>query len=175
MNVIGSYLGIDPGASGGIAILTPDGIAQVFRIPKTESDLAQLFESRIVPARIAYCLIERVHSFPGAGVASMFTFGRNAGILIGLLLAHSIPFEEMEPRTWQKALGIPARVKRPKNPKPMMQYPAEESHTEFKNRLRSKAQTLFPALDITLATADALLIAEVARRIQVGYQGRMTA
>ncbi len=175
MNILGSFLGVDPGANGGLALLTQDGIAQAFRIPPTEGDLAQLFESRIVPARVAYCLIERVHSFPDAGVASMFTFGRGVGVLIGLLLAHKIPFEEIEPRIWQKALGIPPRVKKPKKPKPFMQYQPEETPTQWKNRLRAKAQALFPNIEVTPATADALLIAEVAKRIRVGYQGRMTA
>lgn len=171
MNVIGSFLGVDPGANGGFAIISGDGIAQAFRMPKTEADVARLFEERIVPARVVYAIIEAVHSFPGQGVASSFTFGRNAGLLIGLLLAHGISFEEVPPRTWQKALGIPPRIKTPKKPKPFMQYPAEESNTDWKNRLKAKAQTLFPGLDITLATADALLIAETARRIRVGYQG----
>jgi hypothetical protein len=72
-------------------------------------------------------------------------------------------------------LGIPQRIRKPKKPKPFLQYPAEESVSEWKNRLRAKAQALFPGLDLTLKTADAALIAEVAKRIQVGYQGRQTA
>jgi hypothetical protein len=144
-------------------------------MPPTESDIARIFDTEIIPADVSYCLIERVHSFPGAGVSSMFTFGRNAGLLIGILLANHIPHEEIEPRTWQKALGIPPRIKKPKKPKPFIQYPAEETQAQWKNRLRSKAQTLFPNLNITLATADALLIAEVARRIQIGYSGRQIA
>jgi hypothetical protein len=175
MSILGSFCGIDPGQNGGVALISADGVVQAFRMPPTEGDLAKLFEFRIAPARVAYCLVERVHSFPDAGVAGMFTFGRGVGVLIGLLLAHKIPFEEIEPRAWQKALGIPPRVKKPRKPKPMMKYPAEESLTQWKNRLRAKAQQLFPHLEVTMATADALLIAECARRIRVGYQGRMTA
>ena len=173
-SVLGNFLGIDPGLSGGIALISADGIAQAFQMPKTEGDLARLFEQRIRPAQVSYCLLERVHAFPDSGVSGMFRFGRNTGLLIGLLLAHKIPFEEMEPRTWQKALGIPPRMKKPRKPKPMIKYRPEETKTEFKNRLKAKAQALFPGIDITLATADALLIAEVARRIRVGYQGRKT-
>lgn len=175
MNIIGCYLGIDPGANGGLALITHDGAVQAFRMPPTEADMALLFAARLDPPNISYCLIERVHSFPDQGVASAFTFGRNVGILIGLLLAHKISFEEIEPRAWQKALGIPPRVKKPRKPKPFMQYPPEEKQSEWKNRLKGKAQTLFPGVEVTLYTADALLIAEVAKRIRVGYQGRMTA
>lgn len=172
MTAIGNYLGIDPGLSGGLAIISTDGIAQAFRMPRTEPDIARLFEQRIKPAGISFCIIEAVHSFPGQGVSSSFTFGRNAGLLIGLLLAHKIPFEEIQPRAWQKALGIPPRVKKPRKPKPFMNYPAEETQSEWKNRLKIKAQQLFPEVDVTLYTADALLIAETAKRIRIGYQGR---
>lgn len=198
MNQLACVAGIDPGATGGIAIINPDGIAMAWPCPKTEADLAQLFRECIQPASITFCLIERVHAIPAeyakdaagkpiydakgkpvrkSGVSSvaMMSFGRQVGVLIGLLLAHEIPFEEMDPKTWQKALGIPPRRRKPRKPKPFIQYPSEESKSEWKNRLKAKAQALFPGLDITLATADALLIAEVARRIRVGYRGRMTA
>jgi hypothetical protein len=165
---IETVAGIDPGASGGIAIISGDNIVQAFPIPKTEGDIALLFAERIKPAGITYCVLEAVHSFPGQGVVSSFTFGRGVGLLVGLLMAHRIPFEEIPPRTWQKALGIPPRIKAPKRPKPFMTYAPEESQSEWKNRLKAKAQQLFPEIKITLSTADALLIAEAARRIRVG-------
>jgi len=174
-NALGNFLGIDPGLSGGIALISAEGITQAWAMGKTEGDIAKLFEQRIRPAQVTYCLIERVHAFPDAGVSGMFNFGRNVGVLIGLLLANHIPFEEMQPRAWQKALGIPPRVKKPKKPKPWIQYPPEESISQWKNRLKAKAQTLFPQLEITLATSDALLIAEVARRVRVGYRGLRSA
>jgi hypothetical protein len=160
-----AWMGIDPGMSGGLAVLGDDGPLIVVKTPPTEGDLARLFETAIAPLGIASCLIEAVHSFPEQGVASAFTFGRGAGILIGLLLAHKIRFEEIQPTAWQKLLGIPPRVKLPKKPKPLLVYPAEESHTQWKNRLRAKAQQLFPGVEVTMAVADALLIAEACRRM----------
>jgi hypothetical protein len=150
-----TFLGIDPGKSGGLAMITSDGIDQVFKMPETESDIARLFEERIKPAGVSFCYIEKVHSFPGEGVSSSFKFGKNTGLLIGLLLAHKISFEEKMPIFWQRALGIPPRRKKP----------TEELKREFKNRLKDTAQKLFPHLKVTLKTADALLIAEAARRI----------
>lgn len=99
-------------------------------MPKTEGDIAQLFENRIRPAEVAFCLIEKVHAIPSErvingkpvkGISSVasFTFGRNVGVLTGLLLAHKVPFQEMDKRTWQKALGIPQRIKNPQKPNPM--------------------------------------------------------
>jgi hypothetical protein len=159
------YLGIDPGQSGGIVVLADDGTVHLIsKMPATEGDLAQLFEHQISPLGISYCLIEKVHSFPDQGVASSFTFGRGTGILIGLLMAHKIRFEEITPQAWQKLLAIPPRVKKPKKPK-LPFYPPDESQAEWKNRLKAKAQQMFPSVGVTLATADALLIAETCRRM----------
>lgn len=166
MESIGVYCGIDPGLSGGIAVISAEDVVQVFEMPETEGDLAELFETRIAPSRISFCLIEKVGAFPGQGRSGIFTFGRGTGLLVGLLLAHHISHQEIRPQDWQRALGIPPRRTLPKKPKPGKYYPAEEPKREFKRRLRAKAQALFPGILIDLKTADALLIAEVARRIR---------
>jgi Holliday junction resolvasome RuvABC endonuclease subunit len=100
-------------------------------------------------------VIEHVHAMPKQGVSSTFKFGVGYGGLRMALIAASIPFEEVTPRTWQKALGVVVRKK-------------TETKTQFKNRLKAKAQQLFPRESITLKTADALLIAEYCRRKQLG-------
>jgi hypothetical protein len=94
MTALGTFCGIDPGLSGGIALLSGEGIALAFQMPKTEGDIAQLFENRIRPAEVAFCLIEKVHAIPSErvingkpvkGISSVasFTFGRNVGVLTG--------------------------------------------------------------------------------------------
>lgn len=137
-----SVLGIDPGQSGGLAVLK-NGVALAWKMPETERDLQDLFEE-ISREGVDFALIEAVHSMPKQGVASSFKFGRNYGFLRGMLIASRIPFEEVTPQRWQKALGC-------------------LSHGE-KNVTKAKAQQLFPLLKVTHATADALLIAEYARR-----------
>lgn len=143
------FLGIDPGQSGGIASLMvengQDAIA--WKMPETERDIWRLVASRApdgdCPATFA--AIERVHSMPKQGVASSFKFGRSYGFLRGCLIASGIPFEEVAPQVWQKAMGCLSRGD--------------------KNVTKAKAQQLFPSLKITHATADALLLAEYAQRI----------
>jgi len=160
MNLIGNYLGIDPGKAGGFAIISGqpyDGIVQTFEMPDTEMDIKRLFEQRIYPARIAFCCIEWVHGIHGAASGSMFTFGRGVGVLIGLLMAYGIPFEECRPQEWQKMLQITPRKKKNKS------GPGETTR-QWKNRLKGHAQKLFPDVEVSLETADALLLAEVARR-----------
>lgn len=152
-----SILGIDPGASGGVALLSSPmeevvssgelrwdkalGTA-VWKMPETERDLWDLLDM----LDIDHAYIEAVHSMPGQGVASTFKFGQNYGMLRGFLIALGIPFETVAPHKWQQALGC-------------------LTHGD-KNISKAKAQELFPSLKITHATADALLICEYGRRQQ---------
>lgn len=153
------FLGIDPGASGGIAMLdgnSDDGwTTSAVPMPATERDVWEVFD---VPMSDVFACIEKVGGYvagnPTPGSA-MFTFGRGVGLLHGFLIALSVPYEEVPPRTWQKALGISPRGK-------------DESKGSFKNRIKAVAQKLFPGAGVTLKTCDALLLAEYCRRKRTG-------
>ena len=145
------YAGIDPGQSGGLAMI--DNNVSVVKMPSTDQDIWNWFSN--LKNTKCFAVIEKVHSMPGQGVASTFKFGMGYGGLKMALTASGTPFEEITPRKWQKALGIVPRSK-------------TESKTEFKNRLKAKAQQLFPDIKMTLAICDALLIAEYNRRNQKG-------
>lgn len=131
-------MGIDPGWSGGVAVVSAEGIAFA-------TGFANMTERDIYDAIIGFrknvtvCYIERVHSMPKQGVSSSFKFGHNYGFLRGCITALGIPFVEVSPQKWQSALGCLSGGD--------------------KNRTKSKAQQLYPSLKITHATADALLIA----------------
>lgn len=156
------YLGIDPGASGGLAeigAVTHDG-DRIVSMPKTEGDVWSWFDGwkHIAPDSVAkpFAIIEQQIPRPTffKGHASILKstcllYGSYMQ-LRGMLLAARIPFEAVIPQTWQKAFGL---VKK-----------KGESPTKWKNRLKAKAQQLFPSEKVTLATADALLIAEFCRR-----------
>ncbi len=139
------YLGIDPGGSGGLALVS-EGFAQAWKIPEAETDAADLLRTHAPAIRIAY--IENVHSMPKQGVSSSFKFGRSYGFLRGLLIALQIPFEQIEPRVWQQRMNCRTGGD--------------------KNVSKAQAQQLWPHLRITHAIADALLIAEACRRFHTG-------
>ena len=151
------YLGLDPGASGGIAWVSSDSVESV-AMPSTDRDIwdwltapGPFGEERTLPT---HAVLEKVNGYVGDGGnpgSAMFKFGTSYGSLKMALTAAGIPFEEIPPQTWQKALGIPKRKK-------------GESKTVWKNRLKAHAQRLFPQEKITLATADALLIATYCKR-----------
>jgi crossover junction endodeoxyribonuclease RuvC len=105
-------------------------------------------------------MLEKVHAMPGQGVTSMFKFGQNYGFVRGCLFSSGIPFEDVHPKTWQKEFAITPRK-------------SGEAKGLLKERLRAKAQQLFPDLAIwseprslgkQRAICDALLIAEYCRR-----------
>lgn len=143
------YLGIDPGQSGGIAAIVPDGIETHKFKNKTEWDISEIFSLYALSVTTpglggAFAFIESVHAMPKQGVSSTFKFGKSYGFLIGLLTAHKIPFSFVTPQAWQKAMGC-------------------MTHGD-KNISKAAAQRLWPMLKITHAIADAMLIAEHCKR-----------
>lgn len=163
-------LGVDPGLGGGIA-LNCDGTLYVWKMPETDDDLVNLFEDIQISYGIDFCVLEEVSarptyvggpggsSVPVQGVVQTWNFAENYGLIRGVLAAMKIKRQRVRPQAWQKALGIPPRRKDPR-----------ETQTEWKNRLKAKAQELFPGVKITLAVSDAALISEVARRMMVGVK-----
>lgn len=142
-------IGIDPGASGGIAWIQ-DGKPCVEKMPETMADLweliSELYEHTHQRSGLFSCkaYIEQVYSSPQMGVKSAFSFGQSFGQLEMALTAASIPFERITPQKWQKAMGCMTKGD--------------------KNVSKRRAQELFPDLKITHATADAILIAEYGKR-----------
>ena len=141
------FLGLDPGKSGGVAVHSGTiVIAECW--PETESDIWDLLRTLTRSEPDLFAMIEKVHSMPKQGVASSFTFGRGYGFLRGCLVGLGIPFEEVTPQKWQKAMGCMSKGN--------------------KNVTKAKAQQLFPYLDVTHAVADAILISEYCRRVRTG-------
>lgn len=150
-------LGCDPGASGGIAALDDSGTKLALeKMPATERDLFNLIRDikggySYDPQWVAYT--EAVHSMPGMSVSAMFNFGKGYGGLRMALIANDIRLESVTPQKWQKAVGMTPREK-------------TETKVQWKQRLKARAQELFPGIPFTLATSDAILIAEYGRRIE---------
>jgi len=130
------YLGIDPGKSGGLAMVSNKQPPMTWKMPQTEADLFAVLDGMPTPE---FAIIEKVHSTPQMGVKSAFTFGRYYGMLLGTLTAWQIPFSEERPQVWQKHMKCLSRGD--------------------KNVTKRRAQQLYPGVPITHATADAILIA----------------
>ena len=159
------YIGIDPGANGGVAAISEQSVEWRAMTP-SRLMLAQFLED--FPFCNTVAVVELNSSSPQMGVASAFTFGKNCERPCAMLSALGILYEEIRPQVWQKFLHIPPR-KKAKNGK------GGETNTQWKDRLLSKAQQMFPGIGlweqtktVQKAICDALLIAEYCRRIQLG-------
>lgn len=137
-------LGIDPGKSGGFAIVTDiNGEAHAFD-KLTPTDIVLLLKHLPHPIEVAY--IEQVSAMPKQGVCSVFAFGQNYGWWQGVLNALGIPIERVSPLKWQTYMKCRTGGN--------------------KNISKARAQEIFPYTKMTHAIADALLIAEYGRRIR---------
>ena len=100
-------MGIDPGQSGGIAVISEIGEAWLERMPQTErdtSDAVTMWTNQDNVGTSIQALIERVHSMPKQGVSSTFKFGQNYGFLRACLIGARIPFQEITAAQWQGKL-----------------------------------------------------------------------
>lgn len=140
-------IGIDPGKSGSIVILRSNGKVEKYKMPETPRDLNDLMRTM----RGNYlCFLEKVHGMPGMSGGGMFRFGENYGWITMALISNSIKTELVTPQKWMAYYEFGTK--------------GSMTGTQWKNKLRAKAQMLFPKEIITLQFADALLIAEYGRR-----------
>ena len=141
------FIGIDPGKSGGLGIIYNDKY-YVKHCPNTVSEMADelILINDMAPDISKYAIIEAVHSMPGQGVKSVFTFGKGYGQWLGILSTLKIPYIEVTPHKWMKWYGSMPKEKKAR-----------------KNHLKHLAQQRFPDVKITLSTSDAILIANYLR------------
>ena len=139
-------IAIDPGASGGIAWSDDFGAKGCQSMPETHGDVCDRLRELVASATETTVYLEKVNGFMGnaAPGSAMFNFGRGVGYIEGCLAAMGCPVIEVPPQKWIKAMGLGTR--------------GEMTKGEWKNKLKSEAQRRYPALTVTLKTADALLI-----------------
>jgi Holliday junction resolvasome RuvABC endonuclease subunit len=105
-------LGIDPGLTGGLALLDLDKLT-VIPMPvlklkdKQTLDLGVLVQ-KLQEMQPDHVCIEQQQSMPKQGLSSTFRTGYHYGVLIGVLAALKVPYETISPRQWKKAMQVPA-------------------------------------------------------------------
>lgn len=146
-------IGIDPGANGGIVVIDVSGM-KAYKMPDTFPDIYGLL-SEIVGDNAAstVAILEDVgHGMPGQSSSATAKFARHCGHLEMALYALGIRTVMVTPQKWQKFYSN------------SLGKSSSYTKNEWKNRLKSLAQQMFPGLKVTLCTADAALIAEYGRR-----------
>lgn len=146
------YIGIDPGQSGAMAIISDDPYSKPLLIPFDEKRyINECYLFKNYYKENTKCCLEHVSAMPGQGVTSMFKFGENFGFIQGVLQSFSIPYELVRPQKWKKEFSI----------------------TSDKNTSIEVCKRLFPGVNLKRTDrcrkdddglAEALLMAEYARR-----------
>lgn len=142
-------IGIDPGKSGGISIfsLTKNCLIESIRMPETPLDLLNFFK---IYSNNSIAFLEKVGGLPGMGGSPMFNFGAGFGHIQMALLACKIQTEEVTPQKWQKEFQLGTKGK--------------STTSVWKNKLKAKAQQLYPSVNMNLMISDSILIMEYGRR-----------
>ena len=110
-------IGIDPGLSGGIAVLDDLKIYDIFDMPimsegkknKNQLNSAQLvniINEHVLKNEDTFVIVEQVSAMPGQGVTSMFNFGQSFGILKGICNAMQLPMYFVRPTKWKKYFNL---------------------------------------------------------------------
>ena len=110
-------IGIDPGVSGAICILTDGKITEIYEMPTmidgkknkkqvNGAEVTNIINKELVNEKDINVVIEHVSAMPGQGVTSMFNFGQSFGVLKGICAALKLPVHFIRPVKWKKYFNL---------------------------------------------------------------------
>jgi crossover junction endodeoxyribonuclease RuvC len=128
-------IGIDPGLSGGIAVLEDSKIKEIFDMPVMSDGkknkrqlnsalLAQLVKDNLRDSEDTVIIVEQVNAMPGQGVTSMFNFGQSFGAIKGICAALGLPIFFVRPAKWKKHFELINSSKDASRTKVIEMYPS---------------------------------------------------
>ena len=128
-------IGIDPGLSGGIAILDDNKVIELFDMPVMPDGkknkrqlnsalLVKLIKDNIKNLEDTVMVVEQVNAMPGQGVTSMFNFGQTFGAIKGICAALGLPIFFVRPAKWKKHFELINSSKDSSRTKAIEMYPS---------------------------------------------------
>lgn len=163
-------LSVDPGAAGGICVCD-NGVTRAHGMPATEGDILVLIRNATATTGPGVAYMEEIVKHMGLGIpaSTMAVYASNYGFMKGALMMAGWRLELVRPQVWQKELGLGITGRQKANIKGMTKAQANVEKArirkinsglkrDWKNKLKSTAQRLFPDIEVTLETSDALLI-----------------
>ena len=110
-------IGMDPGVSGAICILTDGKITEIYEMPTmidgkknkkqvNGAEVTNIINKELVNEKDINVVIEHVSAMPGQGVTSMFNFGQSFGVLKGICAALKLPVHFIRPVKWKKYFNL---------------------------------------------------------------------
>ena len=166
------YIGIDIGDKGAISVLTENStkVYESHAMPSIGGviDIHRLVELlKFYRGQDCHVVFEDLHAIFGSSAKSNHSFGRNDGIVRGVVAGLNLPYTPVEPKVWQKELfvGVKKLQKKSTSGKTMV--------NDTKKMALIVCKRLFPTANL-LATkrssvphngiVDAILLAEYSKR-----------
>ena len=166
------YVGIDPGAKGFITAVV-NGNHDFLSISDNNVIEINKYLASLKSQGEVVAIMEEVHAIFGSSAKATFSFGEIFGLLKGLLIANTIPYHLIPPKTWQKEIWA--------NPDMVVVYKqvVVKGKATTRKEVNTKATSLnaalrlFPDVDFRKTErckkpddnkVDSLLIAEYGRR-----------
>ena len=112
MSQLKYFVGIDPGTTGAVAILDPNGrLTEVVDLPNSgpepiAMDLAALLEAIGRPDEL-FLGIEMPFAVSAQASASALTQGIGVGVILGVVGTLGLRHERIKPADWKRGLGLP--------------------------------------------------------------------
>ena len=139
-------IGIDPGLSGGIAILDNSKVVKLFDMPimpdgkknkrqLNSALLVKLIKDNIKNLEDTVMVVEQVNAMPGQGVTSMFNFGQTFGAIKGICAALGIPIFLVRPAKWKKHFELINSSKDSSRTKAIEMYPSISEQLSKKKKM----------------------------------------
>jgi crossover junction endodeoxyribonuclease RuvC len=106
--------GIDVGNNGAIALIVDGRLERVEDMPIVEIQRGKTVKRQVSAQALVgiiknmqptHAAVEKVASMPNQGVASMFAFGRSAGVIEGVLAALEVPVSYVQPAVWARTMN----------------------------------------------------------------------
>lgn len=153
------FIGIDPGFSGGVAILKNDDI-ETINMPEEFTDIYEMFleiKEKYGNDELIAVMENVGYGIPGQSSKATASFARHNGHIEMALYALHIRTVKVTPQKWQKyfsnSIGaVPGENER-------------KGKKEWKNKLKSLARQMYPDAKATLYTADAILLADYGKHM----------
>ena len=109
-------LGIDPGSSGGLAIVESKSNSLPKIIWASKMPVVKIYSKKVIDVMkvslalkkysIDVTILEKVHAMPRQGVSSSFQFGRVFGGIEAISYLYTKRVDYIAPAVWKKSLGL---------------------------------------------------------------------
>lgn len=104
------YLAVDPGQKGGMCIVRVDGTAlEWVRMPVGTVRIIDWIVTTNDRYPSLIMVAEKSQAMPKQGIVGAFRYGAHSGVFETVAIMFRIPYHEIRPAIWKKALGLSSR------------------------------------------------------------------